>query len=441
MWIAPGRWPSCHSSCSRTSSRSGRSGSSRRSSTSEAGTSSISSLTWARSSRYVAITFKSIASWSRSARGCRSTGNVERVAPAWSRLPFLRERPHPHDPRGRRRSPSSSAVPSPGSPPLRATSRPALRPPGRRCAAGHRRSRSTSASASTPRQSTSARRFASTRPASAREAEKLFARHDSLEARVGESFSNWPNGTVAGLTQLSGLHPKSAAVQLNLGIARFWAGEAGAEDAWKSAASLEPDTAYAVTAGNLLHPDFARNLPIFVPSTEVPADIRKLPRPRSWRCSSAAPRTGTVADRALLRRRAAAAREAALGRARLRGGRARRRRRIRRRAWRRPSGSSTRPARPQAFSRLGPLSREFPKAATVRFHLGLLLLWSGQVKEARRQLELVRTVEPGSPLVAHREPVSGRASQGGHLSLLASITKGDFLTRGRVRPLRSRAVR
>ena len=57
-------------------------------------------------------------------------------------------------------------------------------------------------------------------------------------------------------------------------------------------------------------------------------------------------------------------------------------------------------ARPaKAFSRLGPLSREFPKAATVRFHLGLLLLWSGQVKEARRQLVLVRTAEPGSPLV------------------------------------------
>jgi hypothetical protein len=55
------------------------------------------------------------------------------------------------------------------------------------------------------------------------------------------------------------------------------------------------------------------------------------------------------------------------------------------------------PAR--AFSQLGPLTRTFPKAATVRFHLGLLLLWSGQVKEARRQLRLVRSVEPGSPLV------------------------------------------
>src|SRR5204862_1366237 len=28
-----------------------------------------------------------------------------------------------------------------------------------------------------------------------------------------------------------------------------------------------------------------------------------------------------------------------------------------------------------AFSRLGPLTKRFPHAATVRFHLGLLLLW------------------------------------------------------------------
>ena len=51
-----------------------------------------------------------------------------------------------------------------------------------------------------------------------------------------------------------------------------------------------------------------------------------------------------------------------------------------------------------AFSKLGPLTRRFPKAATIRFHLGLLLLWSGELKEARRQLRLARTVEPGSPL-------------------------------------------
>jgi tetratricopeptide (TPR) repeat protein len=50
----------------------------------------------------------------------------------------------------------------------------------------------------------------------------------------------------------------------------------------------------------------------------------------------------------------------------------------------------------RAFSRLGPLSRRFPRAATVRFHLGLLLLWLGRVDEAKRQLQLARRLEPGS---------------------------------------------
>ena len=49
-------------------------------------------------------------------------------------------------------------------------------------------------------------------------------------------------------------------------------------------------------------------------------------------------------------------------------------------------------------SRLGPLTKRFPHAATVRFHLGLLLLWIGSVKEAEKQLKLATTVEPGSPL-------------------------------------------
>jgi hypothetical protein len=54
-------------------------------------------------------------------------------------------------------------------------------------------------------------------------------------------------------------------------------------------------------------------------------------------------------------------------------------------------------ARPaDAFSRLGPLTRRFPQAATVRFHLGLLLLWSGQLAEARRQFRLAQRAEPGS---------------------------------------------
>jgi tetratricopeptide (TPR) repeat protein len=229
------------------------------------------------------------------------------------------------------------------------------------------------------------------------EAEKLFAKHHSLEARIGETFSRWPDGTVARLTQLAGLHPKSAALQLNLGIAQFWAGESGAKDAWKSAADLEPDTVYAVTAGNLLHPGFARNLPIFVPAEEAPAAIRRLAPPVQFATLERRARNGTVTDRlyygvALQRLgRQISAERVYSGAARAA-----------------PNDPEARvaaavalfdKAQPAlAFSRLGPLTREFPQSATVRFHLGLLLLWSGQVKEARRQLRLVRTVDPGSPL-------------------------------------------
>ena len=230
------------------------------------------------------------------------------------------------------------------------------------------------------------------------EAGTQFARHTSLEARIGQAVSRWPEETLARLTQLSGLHPKSAAVQLNLGIARYWAGETGAKDAWRSAAELEPNTAYAVTAGNLLHPEFARNLPLFVPVQDVPLAVRKLPASAQFAALERRARSGGVEDRlfygvALQRLgRQLSAQRAFAGAARLD-----------------PTNPEARvaaavglfdKARPvKAFSRLGPLSRTFPKAATVRFHLGLLLLWSGQVKEARRQLELVGKVEPDSRLV------------------------------------------
>ncbi len=230
------------------------------------------------------------------------------------------------------------------------------------------------------------------------EAGALFGRHNSLEARVGQAVNRWPKDTVARLTQLSGLHPKSAVVQLNLGIARYWAGETGAKDAWLSAAELEPDTAYAVTAGNLLHPEFARNLPLFVPVENVPPAVRTLPAPAQFAALERRARNGSVEDRLFygvalqrLGRQLSAERVFA---------EAARLDRTNPEARVAAAVGLFDKARPvKAFSRLGPLSRAFPKAATVRFHLGLLLLWSGQVKEARRQLELVAKVEPDSRLV------------------------------------------
>ena len=50
----------------------------------------------------------------------------------------------------------------------------------------------------------------------------------------------------------------------------------------------------------------------------------------------------------------------------------------------------------RAFSRMGPLTRRFPRAGTVRFHLGLMLLWLGDLEEARRQLG--RATRLGPPI-------------------------------------------
>ena len=51
-----------------------------------------------------------------------------------------------------------------------------------------------------------------------------------------------------------------------------------------------------------------------------------------------------------------------------------------------------------AFSRLGPLARRFPRAQTVRFHLGLLLIYFGDLPRARRELALARAQGPRTPL-------------------------------------------
>ena len=59
------------------------------------------------------------------------------------------------------------------------------------------------------------------------------------------------------------------------------------------------------------------------------------------------------------------------------------------------------PARPLApFPLLGPLTAAHPKAAVVRLHLGLLLLWTRQVKKGDAQLRLAIAEQPGSVYAA-----------------------------------------
>jgi predicted Zn-dependent protease len=159
---------------------------------------------------------------------------------------------------------------------------------------------------------------------------------------------------------------------------------------------LEPDTPYAIAAGNLLHPEYARGVPIFVTTVPLPQGLDGLAPPKQLD---------------LLRRRAAESADGKLlyGVALQRLGRQRSAARVFDSAVKENPASveakvaaavarfdKAQPA--VAFSRLGPLTRRFPGRATVRFHLGLLLLWSGEVKEAKDQLTQATHLEPGTPI-------------------------------------------
>lgn len=225
------------------------------------------------------------------------------------------------------------------------------------------------------------------------EAGRIFGRSDSLEAKLGAAFVAWP-ASVDRIEQLGALYPRSALVQLHVGFARLWAGTAGSLTAWREARDVEPDTPYAVRADDLLNRDFAPGLPVFAPSFRyrVPGETREQ--------QFAALRGDESARGRLL-----------YGVALQRLGRPVSARRAFAQALRLAPddvdalvadavGRYDKSDPVAAFSRLGPLSRRFPKAATVRLHLGVLLLWQGDVTEARRQLRLARAAEPGGKVAA-----------------------------------------
>jgi tetratricopeptide (TPR) repeat protein len=228
------------------------------------------------------------------------------------------------------------------------------------------------------------------------QAARIFDRYDSVEARVGSALSAWPDGFER-LEELGKQHPHSAAAQLALGLGQLWRGlAADAQRSWRRAKAAQPDTQYAVRAGDFLHPELpVPGLPVFVPSFRPPAELERLGPPQQY---------------ALLRRRAqdgGAHDHILYGAALQRLGRPlSARREFARAAALKPTDPEAlaavavglfdkdRPAR--AFSRLGPLARRFPEAATVRFHLGLLLVWLGQVENAKQQFRLAQAADPGS---------------------------------------------
>jgi tetratricopeptide (TPR) repeat protein len=225
----------------------------------------------------------------------------------------------------------------------------------------------------------------------------ILAGHTSLQAEVGKALATWPDGSLARLEELAGSNPGSGAVLFHLGLARFWDGDTdGALAAWRLTRQRDPDTAYAVRASNLVFRSFPPGLPIFVPSFRTDPDVARLPPARQLAALARNARRPDFRGKLLygvaLQRleRPVSAREQFAAAARLA-----------------PKNLEARvadavgrfdKARPeQAFSRLGPLTRRYRRAATIRFHLGLMLLWLSQVDEAKQQLRLAAQVR-GSPL-------------------------------------------
>jgi tetratricopeptide (TPR) repeat protein len=228
-------------------------------------------------------------------------------------------------------------------------------------------------------------------------AELIFGRYRSLEAEVGAALARWPRGFTA-LRRLAATHARSSLVQLQYGIALYWRGdEPTATAAWHRARRAQPDTPYAIRAEDLLYPSFPRGLPEFVPSFPAPAALDRLSPSRQV---------------ALLERRA----RGGGAQAKLLYGVALQRLGRQQSALHEFEGAAARapedpepqvavavarfdkanPAR--TFSRLGPLSRRYPRSPSVRFHLGLCLLWLGDVAEARRELRLARSLGSGTVL-------------------------------------------
>jgi tetratricopeptide (TPR) repeat protein len=226
---------------------------------------------------------------------------------------------------------------------------------------------------------------------------EIFTRHDSLEAKVGAAFAGWPDGTYDRLEQLAKLYPESGMVQLHLGLARLWANRGDPAAAWRATLESEPDTPYAVLAGNLLHPHLPRGLPTFVPSFTAPAAVVRLSPSRQLDALRERAESGSTRDLLLygvgLQRvgRPVSAAEV-----------------FERAASAVPDdveaqvaaavGQFDKDAPEKAFGRLGPLSRRFAGEPTVRFHLGVLLLWTGRIEAAERQFRLASRTKPGSPL-------------------------------------------
>jgi len=193
---------------------------------------------------------------------------------------------------------------------------------------------------------------------------------------VRAAFALRGRRTVFALEQVEQRAPTDPVVQFNYGVALYCAGyltEAG--QAFRAAKVTGADTLYEMHADEILHPQFFTPsdglYPVFQPLRHNPLLLRGVLLQRQGHQHSAervylkAARLSPSDDEAQV--------AAAVGR-------------------------FDEDNLAASFSRLGPLVKRFPHSQSVRYHLGLLLAWTGQRDEAVRQFRLARGLGSGTTL-------------------------------------------
>jgi tetratricopeptide (TPR) repeat protein len=193
---------------------------------------------------------------------------------------------------------------------------------------------------------------------------------------VRAAFAHDPKRAAHDLARLAEAAGDDPVVQFNFGTALFCAGYVtDAEQAWRAAKKSGRDTYYEMKADLILHPQFftpADGLyPVFETQRDDPLLLQGIVLQRQGHQHSAervyarAARLRPNDDQAQVAAAVARFDEDNLS---------------------------------AAFSHLGPLVKRFPKSQSVRFHLGLLLAWTGQRAQAEREFRIARTLGPKTRL-------------------------------------------
>ena len=195
-------------------------------------------------------------------------------------------------------------------------------------------------------------------------------------AQVRAAFALGGKRTVFALEAVEQRAPKDPVVQFNYGVALFCAGYLDeASQAFRAAKTTGRDTFYEMRADEILHPQYFAPqdglYPLFQPTRRDPLLLRGVLQQRAGHQHSAerlylkAAQLHPNDDEAQV--------AAAVGR-------------------------FDEDDLAASFSRLGPLVKRFPHSQSVRYHLGLLLAWTGQKDEATRQFRLARALGPATTL-------------------------------------------